>query len=152
MSQPEQLLTWKMLRKKYLDLRIFDSARFYAERAWYDDPNDDNLYALAETYFLEGKTKQAYLILTDVKHGQHSACKFMLAQCCVSLGKLEEAESLLLPHSRFVLVEQMTKDVADHVPGGASGLFLMGRVCKRQQRFDVAEKCFQLAIQVIQTK
>ena len=35
----------------YLSLYLFDTARFYAERCYYDKPDEKNLNLWAQTYF-----------------------------------------------------------------------------------------------------
>lgn len=143
--------TWRDLVQKYMDLHLYDSARFYAERAWYDLPCQDHAYQLAQVYYKQGKIKQCYLILQDSKVGDHAASKYLLALCCVSLQKLEEAESILAPKQRFAPVQEdfvLSEEMLASIPGGSAGLFLLGKVCRRQQRHSLAKVYFKYALQV----
>lgn len=150
MPDPEHSVTlaWRELVTTYLDRHLYETARFFAERAWYDDPCQENVHALAECYYRQGKIKQAYLLLQDAKYLDHQPSKYLLGLACVSLGKLEEAESVLMPRNRFTLPSQLTAENLKDIPGGASGLYLMGKVCKRQQRKEMAIQYFQLALEV----
>jgi tetratricopeptide (TPR) repeat protein len=141
-------LTWTALSQKYLELNLIESARFYAERAWYQTPSEDNVYQLAQCYYREGKIKQTYLILQDSKFTSHKASKYLFAMSCLSLGKLEEGERILLPGSRFMSLDNINSETFLDIPGEAAGVFLLGKICKRQQRKEMARKCFEIAFEV----
>lgn len=160
-------LTWSDLVEKYLSCHMYDTARFYAERLYYDQPCPENVYALALCYFHMGKVKQTYLILQDVKYAQQAQAssgsnntavqsggevlaksQYLLALCCVQLGKFEEAEVILQPFARITKVELITKDTVKDIPGGAAGVFLMGKICRRQHRRALATHYYHLALEV----
>ena len=53
--------------------------------------------------------------------------RYLLAQCCLSLGKYAEAEEALAGpmHSMGAASETFA-----HTPGGAAGQYLLGRICR----------------------
>ena len=53
----------QQLVEQNLSLFLYDNAKFYAERLYYERKTQANLHILAQCYFREGKTKQAYLVL-----------------------------------------------------------------------------------------
>lgn len=144
-------IVWKDLVQHYQKLHLYDTARFYAERAWYDVPTPEHAYQLAQIYYLQGKINQCYLILHDSKTGKHTQNQYLLAMCCVSLNKFEEAESILSPKHRFSSVHEtfsLSEEELQAVPGGAAGLFLLGKLCRRQQRHELAAAYYKYAIEV----
>lgn len=119
---------------------LIEDAKFYAERLYYEQPSQENLYLLAQCYFRQNKIKQCYLILQGSKLLSN---RYLLATCCFTLGKLEEAE--------FVLTGGQTpalQTAAVTVPGGAMGLYLLGCICRRGHRKDPAIKYFTMSLQV----
>ena len=157
------LLSWSDLIEKYLSCHLYDSAKFYAERLYYDHPCAENVYPLALCYYQMGKIKQTYLVLQDVKYVSVSATssssvvmnpailaksQYLLAMTCVQLGKFEEAEAILQPHGRLSKLESIHVESMKDIPGGAAGVFLMGKISRRQHRKEFAKHYYKLALQV----
>ena len=132
----------KRLVEYYESMYMHDTARFYAERLYYEQNTEEHLHLLAQCYMREGKTMQAYLLLRD---SMWPANRYLRARCCVSLDKLQEAEMSLVPFAGCG-PEEITADDCAAVPGGASGLFLLGIVCKRENRKAAARKYFELSL------
>lgn len=130
------------LVEQNLSLHLIEDAKFYAERLYYEHPSQENLNVLAQCYFRQGKTKQCYLILQGSKL---PANRYLLATCCFSLGKLDEAEATLLPSGQF---SAFSPQAAQEIPGGAAGLYLLGRICRRGNRKDSAIKYFTMSLTV----
>lgn len=63
--------------------------------------------------------------------------RYLYAKCCIELGKLNEAETALLPEN----------DVAQ-VPNGAAGHYLLGRVYQLSNRHSVAIAYYNTALQL----
>ena len=140
--------SWKSLVERYLSLNLYDSARFYAERLHYDSPNVESLGLLATCYYRLGKVKQTYMILSESKYLNSPDNKYLFALVCLSLGKYDEAEFVLHSNNRFINYEEMTKENMASIPGGGAGLYLMGKICRRQQRKEASIHYFKLALQV----
>lgn len=127
-----------------LSLFLYENAKFYAERLYYEHRSEENLHLLAQCYFRQGKTKQAYLILQQGRSLDDN--RFLLATCCLALDKLEEAERALQPFPHCQ-PQHLTAATAAQVPGGASGLYLLGVICKRAHRKDAAKRYFRLSLE-----
>jgi len=134
----------RQLVEQNLSLFLYENAKFYAERLYYEHRTEENLHLLAQCYFRQGKTKQAYLILQQGRSLDDN--RYLLATCCLALDKLEEAERALLPFPHC-LPQNLTAATAAEVPGGASGLYLLGVICKRAHRKDAAKRYFRLALE-----
>jgi anaphase-promoting complex subunit 3 len=140
--------SWKSLVEHYLNLNLYESAKFYAERLLYEHPSEEAVGLLATCYYRLGKIKQTYMILNESKYLNSPDNKYLFALVCVALSKYDEAEFVLHSNNRFIKYEEMTKDNMSAIPGGAAGLYLMGKICRRQQRKDAAVHYFKLALQV----
>lgn len=123
---------------------LHENALFYAERLFYESPTAQNLNLLAQCYFRLGKHKQAYLILHGAGKALNDVNRYLLSLACVELNKYEEAEAVLKPKS----VEKVTFDSLLEVPGGAAGVYLLGRICRREQRRDMAIDYYKICLQV----
>ena len=55
----------RRLTEYYLSIYLYETARFYAERLYYEEPSERNLNVWAHTYYQQGKMKQTYLMLKD---------------------------------------------------------------------------------------
>ena len=146
----------------YLSVALFDTARFYAERLLCCCCNDistqierkysynASLHQLALCYFRLGKFQQTYLILLDqcssastlpaspfaqkYKYSLEDN-KYLFALACFGLDKLIEAEKVLLTVS-FTDLAASKRLLASSI------LHLLGKICRRQHRRDVAIKYF----------
>ena len=143
MLQSTEVLLRQLIEQN-LSLFLYDDAKFYAERLYYESKSEENIHMLAQCYFRQGKITQAYLILQD---GQSMVSnRYLLATCCVQLDKLEEAERALLPYPHCQ-PQALTHRMISEIPGGAAGLFLLGKICKKGQRKDAAIKYFKLSLE-----
>jgi hypothetical protein len=129
---------------------MYENAKFFAERLYYGNPNSDlmlkseYLFLLAKCYHGEGKTRQVYHLL---KEDMYLPNRFLFAQSCISLLKFSEAEKALFPFKNIHPNEIVEKDLA-YIPGGAMGLYLLGVVCRREQRKEYAIAYFRQCIKV----
>ena len=55
----------KNLTEYYLSIYLYETAKFYAERLYYEQPSEANLNTFAHTFYRQGKIKQTYLMLRD---------------------------------------------------------------------------------------
>lgn len=141
----------KALVHKYLLANLLDSARFYAERLYYEAPCAESLHLLALCYYRSGKTKQAYLVLQDYMHNPmiaSSANKFLFALTCNDLDKLEEGEQALRQQYTILSSDKITLESVKDTPGGAEGVYLLGKLCRRQHRKDMAITYYRLCLRM----
>lgn len=141
-------ISFKSLCEHYLSRHLFDSAKFYAERAYYDCPSPDNLLNLARCYFQQGKIKQTYLILQETVYSACQDAKYLFATACLGLDKHAEAEGVL---TRDLTLEQITAAELANTPGGAAGVYLLGKICRKQQRMEYAKQYYTVALKVRHT-
>jgi hypothetical protein len=68
----------------------------------------------------------------------------------MDLGKFDEGERALLPQAgkSKLLAQTITADDVQLVPGGAAGLYLLGKFARKQHRVDVAIDYFKLSLEV----
>ena len=55
----------KNLTEHYLSIYLYETAKFYAERLYYEQPSEANLNTFAHTFYRQGKMKQTYLMLRN---------------------------------------------------------------------------------------
>lgn len=132
------------LAEHYLSIFLYDTARFYAERCYYENPNPQSLNLLAQCFLREGKSKQAYLILLD---SELPANRYLFALSCVSLHKYGEAEKALLPPN-VMGPNDFSTELYSKVPGGGAGLYLLGVICRRESRIESAIEYFKMSLKV----
>ena len=141
MSDAQQLL---QLVERNLSQHLLEDAKFYAERLYYETGgSQEALNVLAQCYFRQNKIKQCYLLL---QRCTLPANRYLLATCCYSLGKLDEAEATLVQQGA-----PPSMQTAASVPGGAAGLYLLGCVCRRGHRKEAAIQYLKLSLQVSQS-
>ena len=136
-----------------LSNHLFENAKFYCERLFYENFSDDSVYLLAECYLRQGKTKQAYMILQNSIESSSHSNKYLFATTCVTLGNLEEAENILLSNVTSTTKATAVKDLSIEnlidVPGKAAGVYLLGKISRQQHREDLATNYFKICLQVI---
>jgi tetratricopeptide (TPR) repeat protein len=134
---------------------LYDSARFYCERLYYESPCCESLYTLAQCYFRQGKTKQTYLILQDsctsINQNSNSEAsknaRYLFAIACVALEKLDEAERALQPHF-YQTSHSMTAETMRETPGRAAGVYLLGKICRSQNRKEQSIGYYKISLEV----
>lgn len=115
-------------------LHLTRNAVFLAERLVAQFPSEANLLLLATSYHRSGQTFRCYSLLRGLSE---EACRYLFAVCCVELGKITEAEGVLLPNSEL-----------EAIPNGAAGVYLLGRVYQLSNRHSLAVREFQRALQM----
>ncbi len=130
----------------YISLFLYDVAKFYAERLYCEERNQSSAYLLALCFFRQGKTKQAYLILNGASNSLENL--YLLAQCCVSLDKLNEAEKALTVHLHDSRPQRINHDTIQKIPGGPAGLYLLGYIHMRENRRDSAIMYLKVCLKV----
>ncbi len=95
-------------------------------------------------FMADKKTPIHYEEAEEIKANQ-----YLLALCCVQLGKFDEAEAILQPDNRLEPLSKITAEsLRDTIPGGANGVYLMGKICRRQHRKDFAKHYYHITLQV----
>jgi anaphase-promoting complex subunit 3 len=150
---------------------LYESAQFYAERLYYENPGPESVYLLAQCFYKQGKLKQAYILL----HGcDLLPARYLFAVVCVALKKFKEAERALLTkppsssnnngnnnnstsnnNNNSTSIDSNNNNNSncnsggnDGVPGGAAGLYLLGYICRVENRRDAAIAYYQASLQV----
>jgi tetratricopeptide (TPR) repeat protein len=147
----------------YLTFFQYTNALFYAERLYYHHPISEHLFLLSKCYYLQGKYKQVYHLLksssTTISSSVPSSSlpsssfypnRYLFAMVCYQLKKYSECEESLLPYEYFNPMA-MTMDDISQIPGGTNGLYLLGLICKKEQRKNYAIKYFQKCLEVSHT-
>ncbi|CAN0110228.1 unnamed protein product [Sphacelaria rigidula] len=112
----------------YLDTYMYPNAVFLCERLVACDPREENVLLLATCHVREGCELRGHSLLQGSKLPQS---RFLLAHCCVVLGRLEEAERVLLAGTSVgqkgpkECREEILADPCP-IPNGAAGLRLLG--------------------------
>ena len=91
--------------------------------------------------YRQGKIKQTYLILKGSKSSEN---RYLFAHCCIALDKLNEAEQCLLSNQQ----DSKNNNNEEMIPGGGLGLYLMGFICRRSNRRELAIDYFKRSLQL----
>ena len=109
-----------------LQNQLYENATFLAERVLAESACDASKLLLATCHYSAGAANRAAAVLQGCTAPQN---RYLLALCCMRLGKLPEAQTALLGPS------MPDTDASASLPNGAAGLYLMGMIClKMQQR------------------
>ncbi|MEQ2174760.1 hypothetical protein GOODEAATRI_011234, partial [Goodea atripinnis] len=134
-----QAAVWQALNHyAYLD------AVFLAERLYAEVRSEEALYLLATCYYRSGKPYKAYRLLKA-----HSCStpqvRFLLAKCCVELGKLAEGEQVLIGG---VLNKQKSQDdiITEFGDSASFTLSLLGHIYCKTDRAAKGAECFQRSL------
>ena len=130
------------LAEYYCSMSLYESASFWAERLYYEDPCERNLHLWAQTFYRLGKVQPTYLML---KKSRSVDNRYLFAQCCINLDKLHEAENALT-------LSSSSGNYDSETPGGACGLLLMGIICRRSNRTEKAIQFFRKCLQMDSTQ
>ena len=117
-----------------LDDSLSSNAIFMAERLVAQFPSESNLHLLATCYHRGGQTFRCYALLRGLAGPD---ARYLFAVCCIELGKLTEAEAVLLRDGD-----------EESIPNGAAGVYLLGRVYQLSNRHSPAVQQFRRALQM----
>ena len=153
-----QCVLLKQLIERYFSAHLYENARFYCERFYYECPSAESLNLLAKCYFRQGKIKQTYLILQDCSKNitefsnspTNKSNKYLFALACVGLDKYDEAERALQPHFYQTSIS-MSLEALRETPGGAPGVYLLGKICRKQNRKEQSIAYLKTSLLVCQT-
>uniref|UniRef100_UPI00358EAA14 cell division cycle protein 27 homolog isoform X2 n=1 Tax=Myxine glutinosa TaxID=7769 RepID=UPI00358EAA14 len=139
LQEPVQAAIWHALNHY-----AYRDAVFLAERLYAEVVTDDVLYLLATCYFRSSKPYRAYNLLKA--HSWTSAqCRFLLAKCCLEMGKLSEAEQVV---AGGILGRIRTTDeiVADFGDAACFSLAMLGQIYCKTDRGAKGAECFQKSL------
>lgn len=121
---------------------LHDQAIFFAERLVAEAPTDPMLCLLCETYLRSGDAGRAHALLQERTEGPGNCeprVRYLLALCCLQLGRLQEVEGALLgPGSR---------NLADAACGGP-GLFVLGQAKEQLHEREYAIECYMKCLEL----
>mmetsp|Transcript_6897 Transcript_6897/g.12747 ORF Transcript_6897/g.12747 Transcript_6897/m.12747 type:complete len:783 (+) Transcript_6897:305-2653(+) len=153
--------TLKVLVQKYLGLGMLRNATFLAEQLLAIEPSKESVSLLATCFMRDKQFNRAYTVLQrdfdpslmndkQVEDQLDVDNRYLLAQCCYELGKLREAEAVLVQDTPLEMSgpQKCVEDILEHiyVPNGAAGLYLLGLICTRDNRREHAVTYFCLAL------
>ncbi|XXQ34798.1 Cdc23 domain-containing protein [Plasmodiophora brassicae] len=137
----------------YADAFDYDGAVWWCERLFASAPTLPNLLRLVQVHLRAHRPARAYGILSTYQAAPDDPValdrkrRFALATACFQLGKLTEAEKCLSETIPSYVAAASSID-AGHVPGGANGLYLLGRICLKQNRRTHALTYFARCVEV----
>lgn len=128
-----------------LDAGLLDNAQFLGERMAAQFPGDgDALFLLASAHFRRGRHAT---VLALLRAAPGPRARFLLAQSCRALGRLQEAEM----HMHDLLRDPAGMPAADRAlrvdVDRSAALCLQGYICKDANRTDQAKEYFTAALQ-----
>lgn len=142
----------------YLKYFNYSNALFYAEKLFYFNSFSlFNLFLLSKCFYYLKKYKQVYFLLKSsfnsfsFNHSNSSnssknslnsnnyelSNRYLFSLVCYHLKKYSECEEILLPFNNFN-PKLMTSNDLNLIPGGSNGLYLLGLICRKEQRKDYA--------------
>jgi len=131
-----------------LQNHIYSNAVFLAERLVAEKSCEETKSILAECYLSEMKPYKAYYILKDCKSDQN---RYKFALTCFKLNKLKEAEKALSTapnessNSKYLFNYSITPET---VPNGAYGLYLLGLINEKMQKYSDAKEYYGKALEI----
>ncbi|KAL0992720.1 hypothetical protein UPYG_G00097350 [Umbra pygmaea] len=139
LQEPVQAAVWHALNHY-----AYGDAVFLAERLYAEVHSEEALFLLATCYYRSGKAYKAYRLLKG-----HSCttpqCKYLLAKCCVELGKLAEGEQIL---TGGVLNKQKSQEdiVSEFGDSACFTLSLLGQIYCKTDRLAKGSECYQKSL------
>ena len=155
----------------YLSLHVYSTATFLCERLYAQSKVPHILHKLASCYYASGDIEKTFMLLRGSTSPDN---RYLYAVCAEKLGNLQEVErsllsgsnsslaSLLARHDKelghlklkssrsnehIISTRQFVRDIMN-VPNGAAGLFLLGTACRKGNRKQQAQRCFDLCLQL----
>lgn len=135
-DMPNTLWAWA---QHSLQNHLYENAIFLAERVVAETSNEASKLLLATCYFESGAHNRAEMVLQGSRAPQN---RYLLALCHMRSGKIADAQNVLLGSAA------PDNDATAQVPNGASGLYLMGMICKQNQQRPRAIKYFTRSLQL----
>ena len=130
-----------------LQNHIYSNAVFLAERLVAERNSEETRAILAECYLSEMKPYKAYEVLKDCKNQQN---RYKFALTCFKLNKLKEAEKALstpyeLSGSKYLFNYSVSPE---NVPNGSYGLYLLGLINEKLQKYTDAKSYYNKALEM----
>lgn len=129
----------------YISLSLYENAKFLAERLYYEIPSSQHLHLLATCFLAQGKIQQVYHLL---KEDLNRSNRYLFARCCILLRKYSEGEHAL-NDNRHIHPDNLSREQVASIPGEAAGLYLLGLICRKEQRKEFAIAYFKKSLEVI---
>lgn len=131
-----------------LGLNMYENATLLARTLYAHSSTQQSLHLLATCLFRNGKAKQAHSALKCGVAGDKKLSadnRYLLALCCFELEQMQEAEEALLGNYASNSSTCRTKPAilnCGNVPGGPSGLYLLGCINRKANRVEKAKEYF----------
>lgn len=132
--------------KHALNHYAYRDAIFLSERLNAEVNSDESLFLLATCYYRSGKPNRAYTVLTN-SSSTSARCKLLLAQCCVAIHRLNEAETAIVGNivTKAKSIDDVVAEFADMAP---YALALLGTIYRRTDRLVKAAESFQRCLKL----
>ncbi|XP_062587206.1 cell division cycle protein 27 homolog, partial [Saccostrea cucullata] len=124
----------------------YADAIFLAERLYAEVSNNEALYLLATCYYRAGQLMQTYGLLQ--KQGCPTPqCKYLMARCCMDVGKLSEAEEVLTGNifSKSKSVEEIEAEFGSM---SCHTLSILGAIFSKTERISKAVECYKKSLKL----
>ncbi|GMH34230.1 hypothetical protein BSKO_02064 [Bryopsis sp. KO-2023] len=123
-----------------LNCDLAENAVFLCERLFAEKPTEENALLLARCHCRNRQDYRAYHVLKDGGPLKvlSPECRLLLAQCCMKLGHLSEAEEVLLKKYRS----------SREAPLGPTENYLVGKIHRMTSRPESAKKYYERALEL----
>ena len=91
----------------------------------------------------EGKAYKAFEVLKDTSS---PANRYKFALACLKLNRIVDAEKALL--NKKTLKGHHMMEIEKHVPNGAAGFYLLGKICEKEVRQKEAYEYYHKAVEL----
>ena len=120
---------------------LHSNASFLGERLLAERDCEDHRNLLADCYLAENKPNKAYEVLKGCKTDM---ARYKFAVSCMRINKLKDGERALNPPEN--IPRSLHNKAEAPVPNGSYGLYLLGAINERQQKYEEAKKFYLRAL------
>jgi len=143
-----------------LNHHMYDNASFLAERLDAHEETCRSVRMLATCHMRAGHPSRALSVIKQRYGGaiaeslssMPADTRYLAAQCCFRIGKIREAEQILL-HGTGISNQsaKLSRDLKNHgnkIAGGAYGMHLLGVICKKSNKLAEAVEYLSCSLKV----
>ncbi|CAG8560664.1 4158_t:CDS:10 [Ambispora gerdemannii] len=132
-------------RNAALQYHMYETAAFWGNKLASITGNPDDVYWLAQIYFMMGQYARAHSLLWNLLETS-TACRILAAECSIKLEKYQEVFDILYEENP----PEITEKANDHLDGSikleAYMCYLRGYAYAQQANLDQAKKNYKLAV------
>ncbi|KAG9286813.1 hypothetical protein G9A89_012363 [Geosiphon pyriformis] len=131
-------------RNSALQSHMFDSAAFWGNKLTSMSGTEDDIYWLAQTYFMMGQFARAHRLLWNLIESS-VACRILAAECCIKLEKYQEVFDILCEEHPQGL-EGAVHNPDGHIKMESYMCYLRGVAYAQQANLDYAKKNYKQSL------